>query len=106
MNERSRLAEARHFLDRMYAERGNPSAFARELSAFMVAARSVLQYALQEAKLKPGGQQWYDRAMAAEPLLRFFKDKSGPLIHAGGSSVGLTERPISGRRSRSAASAG
>src|SRR5436309_11754921 len=64
----------------MYAERGNLPSFTRELSAFMSAARSVLRYALEEAKLKPGGQHWYDQAMAG-PLLSFFKDKRDISIH-------------------------
>jgi len=80
MNERAKLTEARHFLDRMHAEHGNPTAFALELSAFMGAARSVLQYAGREAKLKPGGQQWYDQAMA-NPLLCFFRDLRNNSIH-------------------------
>jgi hypothetical protein len=80
MHERSKLTEARHFLERMRAETGNPSTFTRELSAFMAAARSVLQYALKEAKLKTGGQQWYDQA-AAHPLFRFFKDQRDVNIH-------------------------
>jgi len=80
MHERSKLTEARHFLDRMHAEHGNPAAFALELSAFMGAARSVLQYACREAKLKPGGQQWYDQTMA-NPLLCFFRDLRNNSIH-------------------------
>jgi len=80
MNERSKLIEARHFLDRMCAEHGNPAAFAHELSAFLGAARSVLQYALKEAELKQGGRQWYDRAMA-NPLFGFFKDLRNNSIH-------------------------
>ena len=80
MHERSKLAEARHFLDRMHAEHGNPAAFALELSAFMGAARSVLQYACREAKLKPGGQLWYDQIMA-NPLLCFFRDLRNNSIH-------------------------
>lgn len=80
MHERSKLIEARHFLDRMHAEHGNPAAFALELSAFMGAARSVLQYACREAKLKPGGQQWYDQTMA-DPLLCFFRDLRNNSIH-------------------------
>ncbi len=80
MHERSKLGEVRHFLDGMHAERGNLSAFTRELSAFMAAARSVLQYALNEAQPKPGRQQWYDQAMA-NPLLAFFRDKRDISIH-------------------------
>ena len=80
MHERSKLTEARHFLNRMHAEHSNPAAFALELSAFMGAARSVLQYACREAKLKPGGQQWYDQTMA-NPLLCFFRDLRNNSIH-------------------------
>ena len=80
MHERSKLTEARHFLERMYVERGNPAAFAHELSAFIGAARSVLQHAHKEAKVKPGGQQWYDQTMA-NPLLCFFKNMRDNSIH-------------------------
>jgi hypothetical protein len=80
MHERSKLAEARHFLDRMYQEHSDPVAFARELSAFMAAGRSVLQYALKEAKSKSGGQKWYDQEMA-NPLFIFFKDLRDASIH-------------------------
>ena len=64
----------------MHTERGHPKGFTLELSAFMGAARSVLQYAVREAKLKPGGQQWYDQAMA-DPLLCFFRDLRNNSIH-------------------------
>jgi hypothetical protein len=80
MHERSKLTEARHFLDRMQVEHGNPAAFALELSAFIAAGRSVLQYACREARLKPGGQQWYDQTMA-NPLLCFFRDLRNNSIH-------------------------
>jgi len=80
VNEQSKLREARHFLERMYVERGNLPSFTSELSAFMAAARSVLQYACAEAKLKPAGQKWYDQAMA-DPVLSFFRDKRDTNIH-------------------------
>ncbi len=80
MHERSKLKEALHFLDRMHAEHRDPSAFAHELSAFLAAARSVLQYALKEATAKPGGEQWYFQAMA-NPLFTFFKDLRDDSIH-------------------------
>ncbi len=80
MHERAKLTEARHFLDRMHAEHDNSTAFALELSAFLGAARSVLQYACKEAQLKPGGQRWYDQAMA-DPLFGFFKDVRDSSIH-------------------------
>ena len=80
MHEKLKLTEARHFLDRMHADHWNPAAFALELSAFLGAARSVLQYALKEAALKQGGQQWYDQAMA-NPLFGFFRDLRDNSIH-------------------------
>ena len=81
MHERQKLIEARHFLDRMRAECGKPAAFALELSSFLGAARSVLQYARKEATLKTDGRQWYDQAMAANPLFGFFKDLRDNSIH-------------------------
>jgi hypothetical protein len=81
MHERSKLIEARHFLDRMHAEHGSPAAFALELSAFLGAARSVLQYARKEAGQKKGGLQWYDHAIMANPLFGFFKDLRDNSIH-------------------------
>jgi hypothetical protein len=81
MHERSKLKEARDFLGRMDDERGNLPAFTRELSGFMTAARSVLQYACKEAKQKPGGQHWYDQAVAKDPLFGFFKDQRDTNIH-------------------------
>jgi hypothetical protein len=80
MHERSKLTEARHFLNRMHAEHGSPAAFALELSAFLGAARSVLQHALREASLEPGGQQWYAQSMA-NPLFGFFKNLRDNSIH-------------------------
>jgi hypothetical protein len=64
----------------MHAEHDNPAACALEVSAFMGAARSVLQYACKEATLKPGGQRWYDQAMA-NPLLCFFRDLRDRGVH-------------------------
>jgi len=64
----------------MYAERTNPAVFTRELSAFLAAARSVLQYALAEAQGKPGGQSWYEQVMQ-NPLLSFFKNLRDNNVH-------------------------
>jgi hypothetical protein len=80
MHERSKLTEASHFLERMHADHGYPAGFTLELSAFIGAARSVLQYALREAKLKPGGQQWYDQTMT-NPLLCFFRNVRNNSVH-------------------------
>ena len=82
MNERHKLEEARYFLQRMRDEHETPRHFRFELSAFLGAARSVLQYALEEAKGKAGGKRWYDQMVAQEPILTYFKDKRDANIHS------------------------
>lgn len=81
MNEFEKIREAEYFLGRMTAEREVRDAFRFNPSAFLSAARSVLQYALEEARRKPGGQAWYDGHMAASPILTFFKDRRDVNIH-------------------------
>ena len=80
MHEKYKLTETRYFLARMLAEHDGLTNFRFELSAFLGAGRSVLQYALEEAKLKRGGQQWYDNAMN-DPLLAFFRDQRNASTH-------------------------
>jgi len=81
MHARDKLTEARYFLERMCEQHDNPTSFRFELSAFLGAARSALQYSQKEAKEKLGGQQWYDQAIARDPLLAFFKDQRNANIH-------------------------
>jgi hypothetical protein len=63
MNESGKIREAEYFLAQMDRERENAEHFGYNLSALLSSARSVLQYALEEANLKPGGQAWYDLKM-------------------------------------------
>lgn len=81
MNEKVKLREARYFLGRMRACEKEPEAFRCELSAFLAASRTVLQYALREVKSKSGGRAWYDTSMANAKTLGFFKDKRDISIH-------------------------
>jgi len=81
MNEKNKLTEAEFFFGKMAQVDGAPNDFSHYLSAFLSAARSVLQYALEEAKTKPGGQRWYDAQTAGDTVLRFFKDKRDVNIH-------------------------
>jgi len=81
MNEKTKLEEAKYFYSKMLNEQGNRNAFIYNLSAFLSAARSVLQYALEEARVKKGGQKWYENLMAASQLLKFFKDERDVNIH-------------------------
>lgn len=70
----------------------NPDHFKWFLSAFLSAARSVLQFAYREAvgdshsasgstAGKPGGQKWYESAMSSSQVLKFFKEKRDDNIH-------------------------
>jgi hypothetical protein len=70
----------------------NPEHFKWFLSAFLSAARSVLQFAHREAvgdtrsasgptSGKPGGKLWYDSAMSSSQMLSFFKGKRDDNVH-------------------------
>lgn len=81
MYEQEKLQEARFFLSQLSTFRESPHEFRFVLSAFLSSARSALQYALEEAKSKPGGKAWYDSQIQSDPLLKFFKDKRDLSIH-------------------------
>lgn len=81
MYEESKLGEAQYFYSRMASETANRCHFLYNLSAFLSAARSVLQYALKEAKSKPNGQQWYAAHITSKEVLTFFKDKRNINVH-------------------------
>jgi hypothetical protein len=81
MYENSKLAEAKYFYSRMLAEFNDRERFTYNLSAFLSSARSVLLYALEEARTKTGGQQWYDDHMAGNYVLSFFRYKRDINIH-------------------------
>jgi len=81
MSKRTKIEEAKYFLACMKEEQDNREHFNFNLSAFLSAARSVLQYARKEAKAKKGGQQWHDNCMEKSPVLEFFRDKRDINIH-------------------------
>jgi len=81
MNEEVKLREARYFLDRMEAERHDPERFRFNLSAFLSAARSAAQYALNEASGKGAGRRWYDSFLKKAPLIAFFTSERNANIH-------------------------
>jgi hypothetical protein len=83
VHEQEKLDEAHHFLAGMTRSVEDPRAFRFELSAFLSAARSVLQYALVEAKTMTGGQAWFDAHATGNPVLSFFRDKRNVSIHSG-----------------------
>jgi hypothetical protein len=80
MHEHTKIQEARYFLGRM-KDSSEIAPFQYELSAFLSAARSALQYALKEAKSKTGGKAWYDSAVTNNRIVNFFKDKRDISVH-------------------------
>lgn len=81
MYEESKLKEAGYFYSRMVSETDNRDDLLFDLSAFLSAARSVLQYAFKEAQTKSGGQQWYDNHIISSKVPAFFKDKRDINVH-------------------------
>ena len=87
MNKKAKIKEAKYFLARMKEEQDNREHFVHSLSAFLSAARSVLQYALNEVdpkenpSAKPGAKMWYDNLMSVSSTLKFFKRKRDFNIH-------------------------
>ena len=81
MNEDHKIEEAQYFLAKLANPERKLREFSFELSAFLTAARSALQYALEEARTKPGGQAWYDGQVGTSPEVRYFKDKRDVSVH-------------------------
>ena len=86
MHEDLKIAEAQHFLQERIRSAPRDQAVTRySVSAFLTAARSALQYALEEAQCKPGGQAWYYSSVKVDPVVKFLKDSRDINIH---------ERPV------------
>lgn len=81
MNEDHKFEEAQYFLDKLANPELELREFSFELSAFLTAARSVIQYALEEARSKLGGQAWYGGQVGVSPVVKYFKDKRDVSIH-------------------------
>jgi hypothetical protein len=84
-----KMLEARYFFKRMIAKAQAPQNFHFELSAFLSAARTVVQYVYEEAKSKKA-LGWYEEAVKQYPQIRFFKDKRDLNIHAEPVAMDLT----------------
>lgn len=82
MNEDHKIEEAQYFVNRLSEPQLEIREFSFELSAFLTAARSALQYALEEARLKTGGQTWYEHQVKAAAAVKFFKEKRDVSVHA------------------------
>jgi len=81
MNEKKKLEESRYFLSKMERAQDETFEFKCNLSAFLSASRSVLQYAHEETKDTKSKVKWYESTVSKEPILKFFKDKRDINIH-------------------------
>ncbi len=81
MHEERKLKEAQFFLGEMHARQRDPSAFIHLLSGFLSAARSVAQYAREEAKGKANGLAWYNAEVGNRALIGYFKTERDVNIH-------------------------
>jgi hypothetical protein len=87
MNEKMKLGEANYFLLRMVEEYESVQNFLYNLSAFLSAARSVLQYTFNEVdpkenpNAKPRAKDWYEQSISGNPVLQFFRCKRNINIH-------------------------
>ena len=68
MNEQYKIGEAKFFLTRMEESLHDREAFRYYMSAFLTAARSVIQYAREETRSN-GRQKWYDETIAGYEVL-------------------------------------
>jgi len=87
MHESEKIEEAQYFYDQMKRSDSDLKTFKFNLSAFLSAARSALQFALEESKSKAGGQAWFDSSVSHSQVISFFKDKRDINIHSSPVSV-------------------
>ena len=81
MHEQNKIKEAQYFYSLMNTEFDDREKFIYNLSAFITAARTVLQYVFKEAKEKPGGERWYKKLFSDSKVLGFFRDMRNINIH-------------------------
>lgn len=81
MHEKEKLKEAQYFLSQLRLTLDNPEDFKYTLSAFLSAARCVLQYAHDEAKGNVAATQWYNSKVSCSQIIGFFRDKRDINIH-------------------------
>lgn len=86
-NKRRKLDEASHYFNCMVLNEHQTGLFQFNYSAFLTAARSVLQYSHEEAdpdcnrNAKPGALKWYEKAVAKSEIIKFGRDERDENIH-------------------------
>ena len=80
-NEEQKFREAAYFFGMMKTNINDRTAFVYNFSAFITAARSVVQYAFEECKPTTAARTWYDSYVSRTDMIRYFKDKRDINIH-------------------------
>ena len=80
MNENKKFNEAKYFLSQMVNSIKDSEVFEYNLSAFLSASRSILQYSYEEVIIN-GSQKWYDDFVGKSSFIKYFKDKRDTNIH-------------------------
>ena len=80
-NENDKINEAEYFYMQMLNAGEEVVLFKHNLSAFLSSSRTVLQFALEDAKRKSGGQDWYVKTVSKYPVIKFFGDERNANIH-------------------------
>ncbi len=81
-NEQQKFREAAYFFGVMKLNVEDRTAFIYNFSAFINAARTVVQYAAEECGPPPSSaRSWYDNYVAGSELIRYFRDKRNLNIH-------------------------
>ena len=80
MNKKNKLNEAKYFFSQMENSIKDHKIFEYNLSAFLCASRSILQYSFNEVEKTPR-EKWYKNFVSSSPLIKYFKDKRDTNIH-------------------------
>ncbi len=81
MHETAKVEEAEYFLKQMADCEEDRQAYKYNLSAFLQASRSVLQFAHKECQPVPVALSWYESQVGGNRLVQFFKDRRDVSIH-------------------------
>ena len=81
MKENDKLQEAKYFYEKMTESVDFPPIFGYNLSAFLSASRSILQYLLKDVKTQKKGKVWYDDLIKNSKYAKYFRDKRDTNIH-------------------------
>ena len=74
--------KAESYLEDMKSSSTDPESFFKNLSSFIITARSVIQYALKEIDDNKNGKKWFDNYVSdKKKIFPYFRDKRDPEIH-------------------------